>query len=339
MGGEGSGRRPDPVKQYVEMRTPIATTPVSPPIIIPNYSGIQDAAKKGSSGLTSGMILYANSSGTITGDLTKLRLLPATNKLGTSLYTSSYLQFNATGAVLLSANNTLTLGYEGITGINIPNTGLVGINCTDPVAQLEVRKAGTSDPLVRLGGTASTDSISVALAGTGTTGGKWFYSGAADAFLTGTAQGDTGMTFTTGKTFKIGIQGSTAAYSFNADTLTINTILNATRGLSLNDGTNTLQVTPSFGSNGIPGVGSGTSTDLCFRTNLTEKVRITSGGNVGIGIVNPAHILEAIGTVVTSGASCGFKINTSAGISAAVTSADLVGKTMTFSGGILIGYA
>jgi len=39
MGGEGSGRRPDPIKKYVEQKTPIATTN-SDAIIMPDYSGV-----------------------------------------------------------------------------------------------------------------------------------------------------------------------------------------------------------------------------------------------------------------------------------------------------------
>ena len=51
MGGDGSGRHKDPVKKYAEQRTPIAT---SPDIIMPNYSGVQEAALKTSAPLSTG---------------------------------------------------------------------------------------------------------------------------------------------------------------------------------------------------------------------------------------------------------------------------------------------
>lgn len=44
MGGEGSGRKPDPMKQVFKPQTPIAHAPE--PMLLPDYSGVQKAALK-----------------------------------------------------------------------------------------------------------------------------------------------------------------------------------------------------------------------------------------------------------------------------------------------------
>ena len=45
MGGEGSGRHQDPVKQHTERLTAIGNAGNSP-IFIPNYSGIREEVRK-----------------------------------------------------------------------------------------------------------------------------------------------------------------------------------------------------------------------------------------------------------------------------------------------------
>lgn len=64
MGGEGSGRRPDPVKQLIEQRTPIASTG-NEGIFIPNYSGLKTGTKK-----TDSEVYLLNTGDTGTGDYT-----------------------------------------------------------------------------------------------------------------------------------------------------------------------------------------------------------------------------------------------------------------------------
>jgi hypothetical protein len=47
--------------------------------------------------------------------------------------------------------------------------------------------------------------------------------------------------------------------------------------------------------------GTGTATDLAFGTNNTERMRITTGGNVGIGETNPGSKLHVSGDTFTNG--------------------------------------
>jgi len=57
----------------------------------------------------------------------------------------------------------------------------------------------------------------------------------------------------------------------------------------------------------ISGVGStGASSYLTFSTNYSERLRIISNGNVGIGLTNPAYKLDVNGDVNVTG---NFKIN------------------------------
>ena len=81
------------------------------------------------------------------------------------------------------------------------------------------------------------------------------------------------------------------------------------------------------------------SSDLGINTRMTI---LQSNGDIGIGIGmnNPTKNLELSGStgIFISGGGV-FGMGVSGGILAVVTSADLVGKTMVFSGGILVGYS
>lgn len=62
-------------------------------------------------------------------------------------------------------------------------------------------------------------------------------------------------------------------------------------------------------------------------------------GKVGISVTSPAKTLQVNGTLsVSGGATAQYFVNASGGITANVTSGDLVGKAMLFSGGLLVGY-
>jgi hypothetical protein len=52
---------------------------------------------------------------------------------------------------------------------------------------------------------------------------------------------------------------------------------------------------------GIALIGPANNVDFAFRTNATERMRITSGGNVGIGMDNPGARLHVTGTVEANG--------------------------------------
>ncbi|MCH7549419.1 MAG: hypothetical protein IH969_07790 [Candidatus Krumholzibacteriota bacterium] len=64
MGGHGSGRKPDPAKQFkTEQRVPI-----SQEMFLPNVSNVQDFARKDrpASRFTAGSVLFVDADGKIT---------------------------------------------------------------------------------------------------------------------------------------------------------------------------------------------------------------------------------------------------------------------------------
>lgn len=82
-------------------------------------------------------------------------------------------------------------------------------------------------------------------------------------------------------------------------------------------------------------IGTTDAVDFVTRTNNTEKVRVTSAGNVGIGVTNPSNLLE-IGSTAT-GASSAIAIKTATSVNAftPATYADYNGGVIqsTYPGG------
>jgi hypothetical protein len=68
-----------------------------------------------------------------------------------------------------------------------------------------------------------------------------------------------------------------------------------------------------FAWTGLAGVGTFTNHDFTFRTNNTEKMRITSGGDVGIGTSGPSQKLHVVGRAIVdngTGSQNGFSVGT-----------------------------
>jgi hypothetical protein len=78
--------------------------------------------------------------------------------------------------------------------------------------------------------------------------------------------------------------------------------------VAITDGTTTANMWPTGGNFYIS---TETASDLIIITNATERMRILSGGNVGIGTSNPGRKLDVEGIVRTRGASGtgGFEIS------------------------------
>ncbi len=73
-------------------------------------------------------------------------------------------------------------------------TGNVGIGTTSPVALLDVVKAGTNDPLLRVGGPNAADNPSITVHNNnGANALGMFVAGISGSFMTGTSQGDAGL--------------------------------------------------------------------------------------------------------------------------------------------------
>ena len=96
-------------------------------------------------------------------------------------------------------------------------------------------------------------------------------------------------TFSSSVTAAEGIINGTSTYLLSLN----NTSQDVRLQLQVN-GTQTFQLSSSSSQVNIYGA---TNIPMIFYTNATERMRITSGGNVGIGTTNPSFKLEVAGTV------------------------------------------
>ncbi|GBD04586.1 hypothetical protein HRbin20_00151 [bacterium HR20] len=84
-------------------------------------------------------------------------------------------------------------------------------------------------------------------------------------------------------------------------------------------------------------LGTTDAVDLVVRTNNTERLRITSGGNVGIGTTSPSALLDVAGTANIGGsATIGTGLTVSSG-GAAITGNSTVSGTLGVSSDVSVG--
>lgn len=169
--------------------------------------------------------------------------------------------------------------------VRITSTGNVGINTTAPGATLQVNgNSGTTIKIVD-GNQAAGKVLTSDANGQG----SWQTAGVGSTGATGVT-GATGIIGATGTTGAVGTTGSTGATG----------IVGATGATGSDSGTN-WKLTGNTGTvAGTNYIGTNDNVDFVVKTNNTEKVRVLSGGNVGIGTTAPN--LQGIGsgnTVVT----------------------------------------
>ena len=75
--------------------------------------------------------------------------------------------------------------------------------------------------------------------------------------------------------------------------------------------------------------------DGIYASDTQSAAAITSG-KLGVGVQSPAYTVDAFGDINAGGV---FRKAGTAGISGTMTTSSLVGKTLTFSGGIIVGFA
>ena len=163
---------------------------------------------------------------------------------------------------------TTKLQSGGAYAVDILANGNVGIGTTSPDSKLEVKMNDTANN--RLGFT-----------GDGSTSGSALWTN----WQTGNSYLD----------FRLG--GTTDTYTKMRITSAGNVGINCTPSYKLqwSDGTRTGLLDTNIGAVVI---GSVSNDALAFYTNLTEKMRITSSGNVGIGATSPTQKLDTPNIVI-----------------------------------------
>jgi hypothetical protein len=225
--------------------------------------------------------------------------------------------FDGTQASIFGVDNTFFASYQplriggsitqfmygGTEAARIDSSGRVGIGTTSPSTKLDVADTGTTSCIIR----ARNDTTSVYLDANNAFSYLNTFSNHPMLFGTNNAERlriDSGG--------RVGIGTSSPGYALDvaaADTTAsagyaVRIRANATAGagaLQFTDSGATAQYgLLVFGANGVGTLqADGASSRLAFGTNATERVRIDSSGNVGIGTSTPGDLLTVAGPITS----------------------------------------
>jgi len=200
-----------------------------------------------------------------------------------------------------NAANFTSFGVGGSERMRITSAGNVGIGTTSPAVPLEVsttiRATGLfqrfdNSGLSLSGGTVfNTTGAGISLRGSSSAFnayGMEFYAGGSERMriLTG---GDVGIgTGSPGRKLDVVGSGSITVRSRSTDTTGVTVGILAAEHAS----GSSLQVRAGVGFTNL--ISTGAADPLIFSTNSTERMRITSAGNVGIGTASPGSKLDVV---------------------------------------------
>ncbi len=249
------------------------------------------------------------------------------NYLGTGSNTDGNL------VVRNDAGPNIMFGFSGSEKMRMTSGGKVGIGTTSPTEVLEIASNdGYNDPKISFQGPSSATAV-IGLGGnylgpgSPSDGNLVVRNDAGPNIMFGFV-GSEKMRITSGGNIGIGATSPNTALSVAvpfAHTGDLGTIVSAQAGSS---------TVAAVGTN-VDDVSTG-ATSLTFDTlvgnnGLTEKMRITGSGNVGIGTSTPAQTLDVTGNVHISSLSIGGIVTSTAGV-LGVTAAAGVDTTAIHSG-------
>ena len=214
-----------------------------------------------------------------------------------------------------------TTAFNGTERMRITTDGNVGINTASPAAKLEISGFSTGAGLkLNYGNSSGTiEAVNFIANGgaNGVIGMQMVSAGVGDLWLGGSG----GRTLTLYRDGNVGIGTTSPGQKLHVEDANPRILVKASStGFAINylqnDG-GTLQtfIDNSAGSgfgfgNYVRGIYSTGAYDFITATNATERMRITSAGNVGIGITNPSSKLHVVGDTVLNGNLYGPKIFT-----------------------------
>ena len=226
--------------------------------------------------------------------------------IGTNAIARTTTIGNATGGSTVAINSG-----TGDIILNGANANSVGISTTSPYSKLDIVQATAGYGGWKYGASLNATDLPALrfLATTGNTGSIIAHEAGATVFLTGTtatAAGSERMRITSAGDVGIGTTSPTADLSVGSATSTSGDVhLRTTK--------TTFELTPSNSDAGgmdiNVGFVAGGQGPLKFSIGGTERMRITSAGDVGIGTASPTDLVQLVGGNILIGTDSGDPFN------------------------------
>lgn len=330
MGGEGSGRKPDPIKPLLQPKVPIGQT-AQEGLFLPNYSGLKEAARK-TKAFTSGSIIFSN--GTDFSEDNSNLYWDSSGKLGigtttpnnklevASLFSIDDTNFNLligkdAGKNLNGATKCVAIGEEALRD-SVTGSSNVCIGYRAGV----LLESGTNTFVGTEAGYSSTTAIYNNALGyyalrTNTTGDFNNCMGALSLFRNTTGSrnnamgyyalyenttgiGNVGVGYESGRDNKIGSYNTSIGYTSGLLNISgsYNTYIGYNAGGNMTSGSYNIIIGASLSAQNPVGNYQLVIGNLIFGTNIDGTGTLMSSGNIGIGVPTPSARLDVSGSII-----------------------------------------
>ena len=198
-------------------------------------------------------------------------------------------------------------GLSGTTGIKINSSGNVGIGTSSPSVQLDIEDS--SNVIVDMNTTTANANTTIRLQESGTVKATIGYDGTNNGLILTTGGFTAGNGIFIDDTQKVGIGTASPTHLLTLETA-------SSPGIKIKDTTQGATLL-AFSQDSNSHLGTYSAHPLVLDTNSTERIRITSAGNVGIGTTSPGNTLHVyknatIGVITSpTVANAGFRVQDS----------------------------